>query len=564
MKWRRSVLGALCAPLLWVGCASAPAPPTDADLPPPVASADSSKPPGRPPDGQYFHTEDTDAWVAKNFVFQERYAHVRLVGEPRAEEIEVAPPSTERGAPIKVRVDGHYATIQEAVNASGPGDLVAVQPGVYAGFTLGAVEGAGPRAFTFVRGLGPKGSVVIDRPGSDRLWMIYLRGAHHVVVEGLRVRGAGERTGPRAGIMLDGDFGRTGRLLRNVAIVGVLSERHRTWGMHATDTATVLVQDSAFTGSVEEHGLYVSDGSDDWVIRRNVFFSNYACGLQINLDPLASLEETVKHVGMLGMRPMAPSRAWARDALERADREYGANNYPDGIGKNFVIEGNVSNANGERGGAAYNFAALTESIIQRNLAYDNLAGGLVLWDNANPFDAELVSEQPRSPEGYGEEQRPLFGSRDNLVRFNTFVDAKSPRAAIQCRNGSTGLRLYGNIAVHGRGPGMWITPDSIPGLDAVGNVMGPIEIDPSAPAMTKLARKMPSVSSKVGVPLEEVLASMISPTHKPWAVVAPFHPEKPAFFELAPDRPDYRARPGAPLLAPFADQPALGASWSKR
>ena len=77
--------------------------------------------------------------------------------------------------------------------------------------------------------------------------------------------------GPWAGIMLDGDFARSSKLTHHVAVLRSFSHNHRMWGLHSTDTHTVLLQDNLFALSAMEHSAYVSDGSDDYVIRRNIF-----------------------------------------------------------------------------------------------------------------------------------------------------------------------------------------------------------------------------------------------------------------------------------------------------
>lgn len=530
----------LVAALLYCACPAEVKhhPTADVPLARPSAEPPASLPPT--PGSSFFKTEDSDEWVARNFKLQAQYQRVLLVGEPKSKTVQVAPPSlgSARQGAIEHEVAAHFSTIQAAVDASRPGDLIAVQPGHYAGFVVEDLAGAKDGAYTFLRALGPPGAVTIDAPSADDSWMIYLRAAHHVVLEGFRVEGSGERRGPRGGIMLDGDFGHTGKLVRNVAIVGVFSSKHKTWGMHSTDTATVLVQDSAFRGSVLEHGLYVSDGSDDWVIRRNYFFDNYACGLQINLDPLASLEETMRHVGMTGHPPFAGNREWALATLARADRVYGPNNYPDGRGINFIVEDNVSFHNGKKGGAAYNFALISDSLIQNNLAYDNVAGGLVLWDNENPFDHEQRDRQPTDPAQWTDDNKPIFGSRGNLVRFNTFFDEDSPRAAIQCRNGSFDNRFFANIAIHA-GPGLWFTPDSVPGLESRGDLLGAIEMDPAPEKMVTLAALMPDRGSRVGLTRDEVAKGFVAPSREPWVIV------EGDWWQLNPKRPDFHPKPSA-------------------
>src|SRR5581483_795059 len=146
---------------------------------------------------------------------------------------------------------------------------------------------------------------------------------------------------PRAGIMLDGDFSKTGKQTHHIVIVANFSHNHRKWGLHTRDTHTVLMQDNLFARSAREHGAYVSDGSDNYVIRRNVFFGNRASGLQCNVDPLASLEETMKHPAMQARAPMQETHAWAEATLAFATARFGADNFPDGKGKNYLIEDNV-------------------------------------------------------------------------------------------------------------------------------------------------------------------------------------------------------------------------------
>src|SRR5262249_5473522 len=149
--------------------------------------------------------------------------------------------------------------------------------------------------------------------------------------------------GPWAGIMLDGDFGRTGKEAHHLVIARSYSHHHVNWGLHSTDTHTVLIQDNVFAASAREHSAYVSDGSDNYVIRRNVFFGSYASGLQVNLDPKASLAEVAKHPALRGHPHMRPDRAWAEGLLEAATERFGEHNFPDGRGVNFIIEDNVIN-----------------------------------------------------------------------------------------------------------------------------------------------------------------------------------------------------------------------------
>jgi hypothetical protein len=57
--------------------------------------------------------------------------------------------------------------------------------------------------------------------------------------------------------MVDGDFGRSGKMAHHVALVGNFSHNHNKWGLHSTDTHTVLMQDNLFALSCQEHSAYV-------------------------------------------------------------------------------------------------------------------------------------------------------------------------------------------------------------------------------------------------------------------------------------------------------------------
>jgi len=76
--------------------------------------------------------------------------------------------------------------------------------------------------------------------------------------------------------MLGGSFRLSSTLTHHIVILNNFSHDHNKWGLHSTDTHTVLMQGNLFANSREEHGAYVSDGSDNYVIRQNVFMGN-AC-----------------------------------------------------------------------------------------------------------------------------------------------------------------------------------------------------------------------------------------------------------------------------------------------
>jgi hypothetical protein len=382
--------------------------------------------------------------------------------------------------------------------------------------------------------------VIIDRPAradGDR-WMVFLWSAHHVVIQGFDIAGTGwpgvPAPGPWAGIMLAGNFPQTGKLTHHVVVAGNFSHNHQRWGLHSTDTHTVLVQDNLFALSAVEHSAYVSDGSDDYVIRRNVFFGSQAGGLQCNLDPESSLDRLVKHPAFAGYPRDDGSRTWAVGLVHRATQLFGEHGFPDGKGVGFIIEDNVINANGKRGGGALNLAALQDSLIQNNLIYGNFAHGIAQWDNANPYDKG--------------EAAPLWGCHGNVIRNNTVLMANPDRAALQAIHGSWGSVVYNNVLVNDEPSSFEVDRSSIQRLDAGPNVMGTVDYRDGADAATSLAVALPDRRRTVqGVTRARFAAEVRRYGEAPWVLI------EGGWWRLAPDRPDFHPLPGSTLLAGRAD-----------
>jgi hypothetical protein len=510
----------------------------------------------------FYKTQDSRDWIAHNFQVQTKYARVIAVysGDKPPSTVTVGKldldAASGRGRAEELPVTVAVKTLTEAAELSQGGDLVAVLPGRYGGFRLGDKADAGDGRYIHFRALGSPGDVIIDGPSpTDPNWMILLQGAHHVIVQGFDVAGAATNTpgganlvGPSAGILIDGDFVHTSKLAHHVAIVGNYSHHHRAWGIHSVDSHTVLVQDNLFAVSGREHAAYFSDGSDDYVIRRNVFFGSNACGLQVNLDPQASLEKVSQRLGT-AYPALQPSRKWALGLLELATARFGANAFPDGRGFNFVIEDNVINGNGRIGGAGINLAGVRESLIQNNLIYGNASAGIAEWDNGNVFDAAAVTPGPQTAaEVTGADVLPLFGCSDNVVRNNTVLSSVKGRAALLVGNGSWGTRAYDNVLVNDELPSIELLNTSIWRFEASHNVLGRVSYEGSAAAMKSLATSLPDGADSVtGVTRKSLASSFIKAGDEPWVVL------EGNWWRLNPTRPDFHPRAGAPLLAGRGD-----------
>jgi hypothetical protein len=509
----------------------------------------------------FYKTQSSSDWVAHNFKVQAKYARVIAVysGDKPPAKVSVRKldldSATESAGPAEeLPVTLAVKTLEEAADAAKGGDLVAVLPGHYAGFRLGDKADAGDGRYIHFEALGAPGDVVIDAPPkSDPNWMILLEAAHHVIIQGFNLAGAStpggpDLRGPNAGILINGDFVHSSKLAHHIAVIGNWSHNHKVWGIHSVDSHTVLVQDNLFGNSGKEHSAYFSDGSDDYVIRRNVFSGSNASGLQVNVDPLASLEKLAKHPA-LDYPPMQPSRAWALGLLKLATERFGANAFPDGRGFNYLIEDNVINGNGRIGGAAINLAGVRESLIQNNLVYGNLSAGIAEWDNANPFDADVVKPGPQSAaEVTGADVLPIFGCFNNVVRSNTILEAVKGRAALLVGNGSWGTRAYNNVLVNDELPSIELFNTSIWRFEASHNVLDRVSYEGPAAGMKSLATSLPDGPSSVtGVTQQALAGNFVRPGDEPWVVV------DGNWWKLNPKRPDFHPRAASALLAGRGD-----------
>lgn len=520
-------------------------------------------PAGPPAPLTFFKTQDSSEWVARNFKVQPRYTRVLVVysgAEPPAKvavsklDLESAGQVGGPGPTEELKVDRSFKTLQEAAMEARGGDLVAVMPGRYEGFKLGEVPDAGDGRFVHFKALGNPGDVTIDRGSvADNNWMIFLEASHHVIIQGFHLVGTsspGQKPyqGPNAGIFISGEFLQTSKLAHHVAVLGNYSHNHKAWGIHSVDSHTVLVQDNLFAGSGREHGAYFSDGSDDYVIRRNVFFGNNASGLQVNVDPLASLEKLAKHPAM-EYGAVKGDRAWALGLLKKATERFGANAFPDGRGFNFIIEGNVVDGNGLAGGAAINLAGVRESLVQNNLVYGNHAGGIAEWDNNNPFDEAARDPGPRTPADLtGADVLPIFGCFNNVVRQNTVLMSVKGRAALQAGNGSWGTRAYNNVLVNDELPSVELFNTSIWRFDGGHNVLDRVRYEGPAEGLKSLALSLPDgPSSAIGVNRSAIAGSFVRPSEEPWVIF------EGNWWKLNPKRPDFHPRPGSALLTGRGD-----------
>lgn len=259
-----------------------------------------------------------------------------------------------------------WKSLQFAADNVGPGDYVIVEPGNYWGFQI-TTDGKEDAPITFHARPG----VLIDEPNPEnRLDGINLEGADHVVIEGFEVRDM-PRTGIRSVL-------NTGAVIRDNVV-----DHNGYWGILTGWSDNLLVENNVASRSVREHGIYISNSSDDGVVRNNLVWGNHDSGIQFNADGY----------------------------LEG-----------DGVHSRNLIEGNVIFDNGRGGGAAINLDGFQDGVVRNNLLYDNHSTGIVLYVG---FAAQ--------------------GSKNNQVVNNTVVQADDARWAVLIENDSTGNSLRNNI-----------------------------------------------------------------------------------------------------------------------
>jgi hypothetical protein len=518
----------------------------------------------------FVKTQNSDEWVRKSIRVQSKYRRVLLVDNSgngdQPKTVRVAPLELNNRTPSPHRIATQYPvalrfkTLQDAADAAKGGDLVAVMPGNYAGFVLEEKPDAADDRYIHFKALGRPGECTINSPSArNRDWMVLLQATHHVVVEGFNIAGATgpgmNPVGPKAGIMLDGDFGRSGKQTHHIAIIGNFSHNHLKWGLHSTDTHTVLMQDNLFALSALEHSAYASDGSDNYVIRRNVFFGSRSSGLQCNIDTVSSFHELIKNPAFRDYPKEQPTRAWALGLIKLATEKFGEHNFPDGRGLNYIIEDNVVNENGKGGAGSFNLAGLQDSLIQNNLLYGNFNHGIAQWDDANPYDESYVEPGPQSAAAVkSANDLPLWGCQSNIIRNNTVLMNNKGRAAMQARNGSWGTVMRNNIFINDQASSIEIFNTSIYRLDARFNIVNTISYSDMAESLKTLAISLPEGGeSRTKVTREKIAPEFVRYGEEPWVII------EGNWWRLNPNRPNFHPRSDSKVLARRGDAASLPA-----
>jgi parallel beta-helix repeat protein len=292
-----------------------------------------------------------------------------------------------------------WKSLQRAANVVLPGDRVTVRAGDYTGFYLSR---SGSPAAT-IEFFAEPGVRIVQRNATTPDG-INLEGASHIVIDGFHVAGM-----PRAGVR---SVGFPADFAQFVTVRNVHATNNGVWGIFTGHVNDLLIESNLTSGSIDEHGIYVSNSGDRPVIRNNVIFDNHGSGIHMN-----------------------------------GDLSQGG----DGIISGAVVSGNkiFNNAipNSEHpslgGGSGINMDGVQNSRIENNLVYNNHASGISLYK----IDAAA-------------------GASGNVVVNNTVYQPNNGRWALNIRDGSNNNTAYNNILLsqHSYRGAISLAADSLPGF----------------------------------------------------------------------------------------------------
>jgi parallel beta-helix repeat protein len=266
-----------------------------------------------------------------------------------------------------------WQTLQRAANAVAAGDKVTVLPGNYAGFNLTTSGGSGSPIEFFAQ---PGVNITSENTFTNRDG-INLEGASWVVIDGFNVANM-NRAGVRS-VGFDDD------MAEHITIRNITATNNGKWGIFTGHVDDLLIENNHTSGSVDEHGIYVSNSGDRPIIRNNESWNNHGNGIHMN-----------------------------------GDESQGG----DGIISGALVSGNIIYNNGTGGGSGINMDGVQNSRIENNLLFDNHSSGISLYkiDGAE-------------------------GSSGNVVINNTVHQASNGRWALNIQDDSIGNTVLNNILI---------------------------------------------------------------------------------------------------------------------
>ena len=270
--------------------------------------------------------------------------------------------------------------IRRALTLVNAGDTIVVANGSYLGFDVDDLHGAPGAPITIkAQGTGALVTATTDRP--DNRDTIFITFSSYIVIDGLRASNAN-----RAAVRVDQS--------PNVTIRNGVFANNGTWGIFTDFADDLLLENNECSGSVAEHGIYVSNSGDRPVLRRNRVYGNNASGIQLNADLSAG---------------------------------------GDGVITGALIEQNVIFNNGTAGGAAINLDGVQDSIVRNNVLYNNRSTGIVNYQGdggEGPQGMEILHNTIDMPSTGRWALLISNTTGPNLVRDNILYNRHSFRGGI--------------------------------------------------------------------------------------------------------------------------------------
>jgi parallel beta-helix repeat protein len=233
-----------------------------------------------------------------------------------------------------------WETIQHAVDSVVPGDTIFLESGTYDG---ARIEQSGTEDAWITLQAAPGASVMVNAPGPNNKHESNLEfetweGDETVsfwLLDGLEVANA-----PFWGIDMRGGEGNHSHnfIIRNNLVHDNGLDSGKS-GIFTAFVDDVFIEDNQ-SYSNGEHGIYLGNSGDRFIVRGNLLHNNNNCGLHINGD------------------------------LEEGE---------DGIISDGLVENNVIYENGNGGCAGINFDGVENAIVLNNLFYENHAGGIAIF-----------------------------------------------------------------------------------------------------------------------------------------------------------------------------------------
>jgi hypothetical protein len=228
-----------------------------------------------------------------------------------------------------------WKTLAKAASTMVAGDTVLLADGDYAGGFKHTRYGTASAPITY-KAINPgKANLRGDLTSTEDGITVY--NTSFVVFDGL-----GLDKWKRAGIAITHS--------RFITVRNCVARTCAVWGIFSGFSDDLLIEQNTCYGSVNQHGIYISNSGDRPVVRYNVCYGNARAGIQLNGD------------GSF-LRPTLGTRG-------------------DGIIDGAEVSHNVLYDNGPTA-AAINVMSLRNSLIADNLLHNNTAGGISMSDDGD-------------------------------------------------------------------------------------------------------------------------------------------------------------------------------------